>query len=313
MFAPGSRYEYSNTDNIVVGLIARGGHRAALRRVLHEDRLRPGEAAPDVIPDDASRCRALHPRLRHGPGETPEDVSDAVQPERRLGVRRDRLDPADLNAFIRAYLGLRFFDAAQQREQMRFVPGGESSPPGPGRNSAGLARLPLRTRCGTVYGHTGNFPGYVQFAAATRRRQTGGHDLAQHPGTDGAALDPAATGADDGGLRSAPLRREMTLRAACLSALHVGPTADAARDELLDRALSTLDRRRPDAPPRGYHSEPCPERSRTSCRGSQGGSADDTGGHPIRTEGDREPAQTCSMTAPTSMLEFVTAPLSAPT
>ena len=30
--------------------------------------------------------------------------------------------------------------------------------------------LPLfryRTRCGTVYGHTGSFPGYVQFAAAS--------------------------------------------------------------------------------------------------------------------------------------------------
>ena len=50
---------------------------------------------------------------------------------------------------------------------MRFVPGGESSPPGPGKNSAGLALFRYQTKCGTVYGHTGNFPGYVQFAAAT--------------------------------------------------------------------------------------------------------------------------------------------------
>lgn len=75
--------------------------------------------------------------------------------------------PADLNAFIRAYLARRFFGRAQQREQLRFVPGGRSSPPGPGRNAAGLAIFRYRTRCGTVYGHTGNFPGYVQFAAAT--------------------------------------------------------------------------------------------------------------------------------------------------
>jgi D-alanyl-D-alanine carboxypeptidase len=33
---------------------------------------------------------------------------------------------------------------------------------------AGLAVFRYRTRCGNVYGHTGNFPGYVQFAAATR-------------------------------------------------------------------------------------------------------------------------------------------------
>ena len=50
---------------------------------------------------------------------------------------------------------------------MTFWPGGASSPPGPGKNSAGLALFRYQTRCGTVYGHTGNFPGYVQFAAAT--------------------------------------------------------------------------------------------------------------------------------------------------
>jgi D-alanyl-D-alanine carboxypeptidase len=76
--------------------------------------------------------------------------------------------PKDLGTFVRAYLGGRLFPASLQRQQLRFVAGGESSPPGPGRNSAGLAVFRYRTRCGTVYGHTGNFPGYVQFAAATR-------------------------------------------------------------------------------------------------------------------------------------------------
>ncbi len=32
----------------------------------------------------------------------------------------------------------------------------------------GQAVFRYRTRCGTVYGHTGNFPGYTQFGAATR-------------------------------------------------------------------------------------------------------------------------------------------------
>jgi D-alanyl-D-alanine carboxypeptidase len=50
-----------------------------------------------------------------------------------------------MNTFIRADLGLTFVDAAQQREQMRFWPGGESSPPGPGKNSAGLALLHYQT------------------------------------------------------------------------------------------------------------------------------------------------------------------------
>ena len=68
---------------------------------------------------------------------------------------------------MRAYLARRYFGAAQQREQLRFLRG-SSSPPGPGTNAAGLAVFRYRTRCGTVYGHTGNLPGYVQWAAATR-------------------------------------------------------------------------------------------------------------------------------------------------
>ena len=68
---------------------------------------------------------------------------------------------------MRDYLARPFFGSAEQRDQMRFVTG-SSSPPGPGVNSAGLAIFRYRTRCGTVYGHTGNFPGYTQWAAATR-------------------------------------------------------------------------------------------------------------------------------------------------
>jgi D-alanyl-D-alanine carboxypeptidase len=49
---------------------------------------------------------------------------------------------------------------------LRFRPG-SSSPPGPGRNAAGLGLFRYRTRCGTVYGHTGSFPGYRLFAASS--------------------------------------------------------------------------------------------------------------------------------------------------
>jgi D-alanyl-D-alanine carboxypeptidase len=76
--------------------------------------------------------------------------------------------PKDLNTFIGGYLAARLFPVSLQRQQLRFVEGGQSSPPGPGKNSAGLAVFRYRTKCGTVYGHTGNFPGYVQFAAASR-------------------------------------------------------------------------------------------------------------------------------------------------
>jgi len=99
---------------------------------------------------------------------TPEDVSTLLSPSGAWASGGIVSTPRDLNEFIGAYLAGRLFAVSLQREQLRFVPGGKSSPPGPGRNAAGLAVFRYRTRCGTVYGHTGNFPGYVQFAAASR-------------------------------------------------------------------------------------------------------------------------------------------------
>ncbi len=166
-FAPGSRYEYSNTDNIVIGLIVEAvtgePYGTALQRIVFGPaRLRQTSFPTKVaLPDPF-----IHGYLT-APGEKPEDVSTFLSPSGAWASGAIVSTPKDLNAFIRADLGLKFFSRAQQRQQMRFVPGGESSPPGPGKNSAGLALFRYQTRCGTVYGHTGNFPGYVQWAAAS--------------------------------------------------------------------------------------------------------------------------------------------------
>ena len=77
--------------------------------------------------------------------------------------------PFELATFMRAYAGGQMFGAAVRREQRTTVPGAGSEPPGPGEQSAGLAVFKYETRCGTVFGHTGNFPGYTQFAASNRR------------------------------------------------------------------------------------------------------------------------------------------------
>ncbi len=167
-FAPGSRYAYSNTDNIVIGLIAQAVTGRPYPDLLDDIVFAPARLRETSFP---TRRIALPAPFLHGyavaPGEDDRDVTTFLSPSGAWASGAVVSTPADLNAFIRAYLGRRFFGAAEQREQMRFVRGGRSSPPGPGRNAAGLALFRYRTRCGTVYGHTGNFPGYVQFAAAT--------------------------------------------------------------------------------------------------------------------------------------------------
>jgi D-alanyl-D-alanine carboxypeptidase len=166
-FVPGTHYEYSNTDNVLIGLISEavtgGTYDETLRRIVFG----PGRLRQTSLPTGV----AIPPPFIHGyslvPGKRPDDDSSLVSPTIAGASGGIISTPRDLNAFGRADLALRFFDRPQQREQMRFYPGGESDPPGPGQNSAGLALFRYRTRCGTVFGHTGTFIGYAQFVAAT--------------------------------------------------------------------------------------------------------------------------------------------------
>lgn len=166
-FAPGSRYEYSNTDNIVIGLIVEAVTGQSYGQALEQIVFGPAQLLQTSFPTKLALPRPFIHGYVVEPGEEPVDVSTFLSPSGAWASGAIVSTPRDLNAFIRSYLGLKFFNAAQQQEQMRFVPGGESSPPGPGKNSAGLALFRYETKCGTVYGHTGNFPGYVQWAAAT--------------------------------------------------------------------------------------------------------------------------------------------------
>ncbi|HWV86708.1 MAG TPA: serine hydrolase domain-containing protein [Capillimicrobium sp.] len=167
VFPPGSRYEYSNTDNIVVGLIAEAVTGRPYRELLQEIVFGPAGLTQTSFPE---RRISLPRPFIHGyvvePPARPQDVTTFLSPSGAWASGAIVSTPRDLAAFIRADLGRRFFGEAEQAEQMRFVPG-SSSPPGPGRNEAGLALFRYTSRCGVVYGHTGNFPGYVQWAAAT--------------------------------------------------------------------------------------------------------------------------------------------------
>jgi D-alanyl-D-alanine carboxypeptidase len=189
VFRPGSRYAYSNTDNIVLGLMAQAVTGRSYGMLLRRFVFRPLGLRETSLP---VRARLPRPFL-HGyltePGSPPEDVSTLLSPSGAWASGGIVSTPLELNRFIRGLLGARLFPRAVQRRQLRFVAGGESSPPGPGRNAAGLALFRYRTRCGTVYGHTGNFPGYVQFAAATRDGRRAVTTSLNIPAPEGALLE----------------------------------------------------------------------------------------------------------------------------
>ena len=97
---------------------------------------------------------------------SPEDISEIVASGWAWASGGIVSTPLELNRFIRGYVGGALFGPGVQTQQRQFVPGGGSEPRGPGTNAAGLALFRYQTRCGTVYGHTGNTGGYTQFMGA---------------------------------------------------------------------------------------------------------------------------------------------------
>jgi D-alanyl-D-alanine carboxypeptidase len=165
-FTPGTRYDYSNTDNVVVALMAEAAtHRSytTLLRSLVFSRLGLRRTS---LPSSA---RIPSPFM-HGyvvdPEHPPSDVTTTLSAAYTWASGGIVSTPADLARFFRGYVGARLFSRATQAKQLRLIRG-NSDPAGPGTNSVGLAIFRYRTRCGTVYGHTGSILGYTQFAAAT--------------------------------------------------------------------------------------------------------------------------------------------------
>ncbi len=166
LFPAGTEYRYSNSDNIVVGLMIESATGRSYADVLRAAVLRPAGLTATDLPVGAE---LPSPRISgYDVSEAPpEDVSTVFAAGWTWASGGVVSTPADLARFIGADVRGAFTDRRTQAEQFTFVPG-SSEPPGPGRNGAGLGLFRYETRCGTVYGHTGNTAGYTQFAAATR-------------------------------------------------------------------------------------------------------------------------------------------------
>ncbi len=165
-FTPGTKYEYSNTDNIIAALMAEKAAHRGYTSLLASQVEKPLGLRNTTLPRGPRMpVPYLHGYQPNPPGG-PEDVSTLVSGAWSWASGGIVSTPADLTRFIRGYAGARLYSRAVRAKQLRFI-AGNSSPIGPGTNSAGLAIFRYRTRCGTVYGHTGNTPGYTQFMAAT--------------------------------------------------------------------------------------------------------------------------------------------------
>ncbi|WP_393063264.1 serine hydrolase domain-containing protein [Streptomyces sp. LN549] len=165
-FRPGAKYAYSNSDNIAVALMAEAVTGRRYEDLLAQLVYRPLGLRSTTLPQG---YRMPEPYM-HGydvtPPDPPEDISEALSASGVWASGGIISTPKDMTAFIRGYAGGRLISDRTRRQQLNWVDGA-SEPAGPGENKAGLAIFRYTTRCGVVYGHTGNFPGYTQLVAAT--------------------------------------------------------------------------------------------------------------------------------------------------
>lgn len=168
---PGTRYEYSDTDNIVVGLMAQ---RVTGVRYINQIRWlgrKIGGLRATYMP---SRVRMPGPYIRGydiEPGKEPENISEIINPSGAWASGGIVSTLPNLSRFFRAYVSGRFFGQGPRAKAIRRAQRswlrGESQPAGPGNNWAGMGLFRYSTRCGVMYGHTGSFPGYRVFAASS--------------------------------------------------------------------------------------------------------------------------------------------------
>lgn len=169
-FTPGTKYGYSNSDNVIVGLMIQAATKQDYSVVLSQTVSHPLGLSGTSLPTSATVPNPVMHGYVPDPTEAPLDVTEHLAAGWSWASGGVVSTPADANKFIRGYVRGATTNAEARAKQFRFVEG-KSEPPGPGTNAAGMAIFRYQTDCGTVFGHTGNTLGYTQFIAASANGQ----------------------------------------------------------------------------------------------------------------------------------------------
>ena len=162
-FAPGSRWWYSNTDYIVLGMVieAASGHPVATeisRRVLAPLRLR--STSFDTLPRIAGTYAHGYAFLEGG---LRRDIS-IVSPSAPWAAGAIVSTADDVANFYRALLGGRLLRPDLLHAMQTTV----AMPLDPHGGRSGLGLFEIRSSCGRIWGHDGQFFGYHTLAWSSR-------------------------------------------------------------------------------------------------------------------------------------------------
>ncbi|RKS72635.1 D-alanyl-D-alanine carboxypeptidase [Motilibacter peucedani] len=160
-FAPGTTWEYSNTNYLLAGLVVEQVTGRPINEQITDRILRPLHLTRTYWPATGNlRIRAPHPQgyFAAAPGDPWQDIT-AFEPSIGWAAGELIATPSDVLAFYQAVVGGKLLQPAQQREMETTVAAPGFEPTGRWRYGLGLAKKTLS--CGvTAWGHGGDIPGF---------------------------------------------------------------------------------------------------------------------------------------------------------
>lgn len=170
-FPPGSQFNYSRTDAIVLGLVIE-----AVTGMSLEDAI----AARVTGPLDLDRTQL--PTTNELPAPRTEGyefkvaefgpirkVTNAISPSWTWASAGMISTPVEIGRLLRARMAGRLFPESLVAQSISDFVRGDGVPRGPGKSRYGLGIFAYRLPCGLMYGYTGRIPGWRTFAVANRQ------------------------------------------------------------------------------------------------------------------------------------------------
>jgi D-alanyl-D-alanine carboxypeptidase len=180
LFAPGTKWSYSNTNYAAIGALLERVTGASLADLVRDRVARPLHLRHTYYATDATwhgrHAHGYEPDAAHMPPGVPAELRDFAGTRHDGHVDVSDNDPSygaaagamvstaqDWSRFYTALLSGKLLPAAQLTQMLTTVP--MDQPDGPGY---GLGIQTGATPCGTIWGHDGGIPGYLSTNATDR-------------------------------------------------------------------------------------------------------------------------------------------------
>ncbi|MBA9002435.1 serine hydrolase domain-containing protein [Thermomonospora cellulosilytica] len=163
LFEPGRRWDYSNTNYLLAGMLVESVTGRPYGEEIERRIIEPLGLHGTSVPGDDPGIPAPHPR---GYVRTPDGLLDLTHLNPTLAGSSGGMisSAADLNRFFGALLHGRLLRPAQRRQMMTAMPTGGSSG---ARYGLGLQWRPLPCSDDGFWGHGGDMLGFTALAGAT--------------------------------------------------------------------------------------------------------------------------------------------------